>query len=225
MPDPLHELRERLLRAGVRPGAVSRYLGELRDHLDDLVAEAISDGLPDAEARSRAWQRLGGIDALARPMETDRRFHSWAGRAPWAVFVLIPALAYVAMVVSIVIGMIFATEPGFAPDWLTPVFDAAQYLAGKVIPVLGAWLLAGIAMRQRSRLLWPLAGVAILVLLSASVQLSFTVPGSGQSGVIGAGLALPSILHMLAMILLATLPVLWMRATILARRFPMGDPS
>ncbi|MDO5643844.1 MAG: permease prefix domain 1-containing protein [Paracoccus sp. (in: a-proteobacteria)] len=223
MPDALHELRERLLRAGVRPGTANRYVAELRDHLDDLVAEAISDVLPDAEARSRALQRLGGIDALARPMEMDRRFHSWAGRAPWAVFVLIPALAYMAMVVSIVIGLIFATEPGFAPDWLTPVFDTAQYLAGRLIPVLGAWLLAGIAMRQRSRLFWPIAGVAILVFLSASVQLSFTVPVSGQSGVIGAGLALPSIPHMLAMILLATLPVLWMRATILARRFPARE--
>ncbi|WP_294929926.1 permease prefix domain 1-containing protein [uncultured Paracoccus sp.] len=218
MPDPLPELRERLLRAGVRPGAVSRYLAELRDHHDDLVAEALSDGLSEADATTRARQRLGGIDALARPIETDRRFHGWAGRTPWAVFVLIPVLVHAAAVVSVVLGLIAAARSGHAPGRLAPLLDAAQYLAGGVIPILGAWLLAVIAMRQRSRLVWPLAGAGVLALLSASVRLSLTAPVSGQPGEIAAGLALPSILHVLALILIAMLPVLWLPAT-LCRRF------
>ena len=39
MSKPFGELRERLLRAGVAPRHVRRYLNELDDHLADLRAE------------------------------------------------------------------------------------------------------------------------------------------------------------------------------------------
>jgi len=39
IPRLLRELEERLLRAGVAPRHVRRYVAELRDHLADLRAE------------------------------------------------------------------------------------------------------------------------------------------------------------------------------------------
>src|ERR1700730_5057535 len=63
MAKPFHELRERLLRAGVAPRHVRRYLAELADHLADLRAEEERAGALDAERAALA--RLGGIDALA----------------------------------------------------------------------------------------------------------------------------------------------------------------
>jgi hypothetical protein len=46
----LHELRERLLRAGVAPRHVRRYLTELREHWADLTAEEEREGRNPAEA-------------------------------------------------------------------------------------------------------------------------------------------------------------------------------
>ncbi|MGO8720256.1 MAG: permease prefix domain 1-containing protein [Acidobacteriaceae bacterium] len=72
MPKPFYELRERLLRAGVVPRHVRRYLAELTDHLADLRAEEERAGRSRAEAESAALVRLGGIDDLSRAMIDQR---------------------------------------------------------------------------------------------------------------------------------------------------------
>ena len=92
MAKPLHELRERLLRAGVAPRHVRRYLTELSDHLADLRTEEERAGRSRADAESAAFVRLGGIDDLAKAMIEQRQFRSWSVRAPWAVFGLTPLL-------------------------------------------------------------------------------------------------------------------------------------
>src|SRR2546429_6182250 len=90
MAKPFHELRERLLRAGVTPRHVRRYLTELADHLADLRAEEERAGRSRADAESAALARLGGGDNLAKAMIEQRQFQSWCVRAPWAVFCLAP---------------------------------------------------------------------------------------------------------------------------------------
>ena len=84
------ELRERLLRAGVAPRHVRRYLAELADHLADLRAEEEAAGHSRADAESAALVRLGGTDELARAMIEKRQFQSWCLRAPWATFGVAP---------------------------------------------------------------------------------------------------------------------------------------
>src|ERR1700730_1038243 len=86
MAKPFHELRERLLRAGVAPRHVRRYLTELADHLDDLRAEEERAGCSRAEAESAALVRLGRMDDLARAMIEQRQFQSLSARAPGAIF-------------------------------------------------------------------------------------------------------------------------------------------
>src|SRR6202162_2856319 len=92
MPKLFHELRERLLRAGVAPRHVRRYLFELADHLAALRAEEKRAGRSRADAESAALVRLGGIDDLAKAMTEQRHFQSWCVRAPWAMFGLAPLL-------------------------------------------------------------------------------------------------------------------------------------
>src|SRR5487761_1581484 len=84
------ELRERLLRAGVAPRHVRRYLTELAEHLADLTAEEERAGRGRADAESAALVRLGRMDDLARAMIEQRQFQSWCARAPWAAFGLGP---------------------------------------------------------------------------------------------------------------------------------------
>src|SRR5438552_2322388 len=94
MAKPLNELRERLLRAGVAPRHVRRYLAELADHLADLRAEEERAGRSRADAESAALARLGGVDNLAKAMIEQRQFQSWCVRAPWAMFCLAPPLPF-----------------------------------------------------------------------------------------------------------------------------------
>src|SRR5690348_15659860 len=94
-----HELRERLLRGGVAPRHVRRYLAELSDHFADLIAEEEAGGLRRTDAENAAFRRLGDMDALAKEMIEKREFQSWCARAPWAIFGFAPplllAVAYV----------------------------------------------------------------------------------------------------------------------------------
>ena len=53
-------LSETLLRGGIAPKHVRRYINELQDHADDLIAAGI---LPDA-----AWAQLGTEETLAAKM-------------------------------------------------------------------------------------------------------------------------------------------------------------
>jgi hypothetical protein len=78
----LHELRERLLRAGVAPRHVRRYLTELREHWADLTAEEERAGRNPAEAATLALTRLGRVDELARTMIEQPELRSWTAPVP-----------------------------------------------------------------------------------------------------------------------------------------------
>lgn len=90
MPKPFDELREQLLRAGVAPRHVRRYLTELTDHLADLRREEMHSARNAGDAEVEAFARLGNMDDLAKAMIEQRQFQSWCARAPWAMFVWRP---------------------------------------------------------------------------------------------------------------------------------------
>src|SRR5437763_14711778 len=90
MAKPFHELRERLLRAGVTPRHVRRYLTELADHLADLRAEEERAGRSRADEESAALARRGGVDILAKAMIEQRQFQSLCVRARRAMSCLVP---------------------------------------------------------------------------------------------------------------------------------------
>src|SRR5438552_10970376 len=116
MAKPFHELRERLLRAGVTPRHVRRYLTELADHLADLRAEEERAGRSRADAESAALVRLGGMDDLAKAMIEQRQFQSWCVRAPWAMLVSLPSAFWLGPISLLVftyglVGKFFCQEP------------------------------------------------------------------------------------------------------------------
>src|ERR1700722_12759531 len=95
-------LRERLLRAGIAPRHVRRYIAELRDHFDDLTQEEIARGAVRYAAEAKARARLGCDEDLADIMLERPELRSLTARYPWAVFGLGP----VAMVVAAVVGAV-----------------------------------------------------------------------------------------------------------------------
>ncbi|HEX4077870.1 MAG TPA: hypothetical protein VHX61_03220 [Rhizomicrobium sp.] len=82
-PSGFEALRERLLRTGIAPRHVRRYVGELRDHFDDLVREETANGALQGEAEIRARRRLGSDSDLAAVMLACPELRSLAARYPW----------------------------------------------------------------------------------------------------------------------------------------------
>lgn len=182
MAKPFHELRERLLRAGVAPRHVRRYLAELSDHLADLVAEEERAGRSRTDAESAALNRLGQADDLAKAMIEQRQFHSWCVRAPWAMFGLAPILT-LAAAWSVALFILWSGWNIFLPGAVTPfgtghyrLFDLANiyFQIGRSIylgaPILVGWGIGLLAVRQRLRAIWPLVGLALIALLGGTGQ-------------------------------------------------------
>lgn len=183
MAKPFHDLRERLLRAGIAPRHVRRYLTELADHLADLRAEEEREGRTRAEAESAAFARLGGVDDLAKAMIEQRQFQSWCVRAPWAMFGLAPllflAVAYFAACLYLWCGwkifMPGADTPFGSP--VGPIYSFANiyFQAGKFYyhgaPVLVGWVIGLVAARQRLKALWPTVALVLIAWMGATAQI------------------------------------------------------
>ncbi|MEO8737430.1 MAG: permease prefix domain 1-containing protein [Edaphobacter sp.] len=184
MTKPFYELRERLLRVGIAPRHVRRYLNELADHLADLTAEEEGAGRSRTDAESAALTRLGGIENLAKAMTEHRQFQSWSVRAPWATFGLTPLLL-LAAIWCVALFLLWSGWHIFLPGADTPFgsrpgqhrifeianvyfqIDRALYFAA---PILVGWGIGIIALRQRLRLMWPTAGLVLIALIGGTAQ-------------------------------------------------------
>jgi hypothetical protein len=171
-----NELRECLLRAGVAPRHVRRYLGELGDHLADLKAEERKSGLSRAEAEAAAMARLGSVDELAQAMIGQREFQSWSVRAPWAAFGIAPLLV-LAAAWYVALFILWSGWNVFLPESSTP-FVRLQGVAilffgiGRTIffgaPILVGWGVGLMAARQRLKAVWPVVSMVLIALIGGT---------------------------------------------------------
>ncbi|MGD0462635.1 MAG: hypothetical protein ABSB74_09105 [Tepidisphaeraceae bacterium] len=173
-----NELRERLLRAGVAPRHVRRYLAELADHLDDLRAEEERAGRSRGVAESAALIRLGGMDDLSKAMIGQRQFQSWCVRAPWAVFGLAPLLllagAYFVACLILWFGWKFLLPGTDTPFVRVNGFAIFYFGVGRWLyfgaPILIGWGIGLIAARQRFKAFWPTVGLVLIALMGGTAQ-------------------------------------------------------
>ena len=208
MAKPFHELRERLLRAGIAPRHVRRYLTELADHLADLRAEEERAGRSRADAESAALNRLGGADELAKAMMNQRQFQSWCVRAPWAMFGLAPVLL-LAGAWFVALFILWSGWQIFLPGAGTPfgaghyrIFDLANlyFQLGRSIyfgaPILVGWGIALIAARQRLKAIWPAIGLVLTALMGGAGQVhAHPSVAPGELAHVGMGFTLGSFTH------------------------------
>ena len=203
MAKPFSELRESLLRAGVAPRHVKRYLTELADHLNDLKVEEERAGHNPVDAESAALIRLGGTDELAKAMIEQRQFQSWCVRAPWAMFGVAPVLILVGVyfVACLIlwswwkiflprIDMPFAQLNGLANFYLV-----VGWLLYYGAPIFVGWGIGFIAVRQRLWTVWPFVGLILTTWIGCVAQVHVrrtVVPGG--SGHVSMGFSLgPSV--------------------------------
>ena len=196
MTQPFDELRERLLRAGVAPRHVRRYLGELADHLADLRAEEERAGRSREEAESAALARLGGVNDLTQAVIKQRQFQSWCARAPWAMFSLAPlfslAAAYLVACVYLWCGwnlFLPAADTPFGTPLPGSIYSLTNiyFQAGKYYyicaPVLVGWGIGIVAARQRLKAIWPTMAFLLIAWMGATAQIQASrtaVPGLGH---------------------------------------------
>jgi len=186
MLEPFESLREALLRAGVAPAHVRRYVRELSEHFSDLAGEELKAGRSLAEARAAARARLGADEALAGAMLAEPSLRSWTGRAPWATLVLGPilllALAWTLAGLGILLlfGLPDANGLYQPPAWLAPAGTALLDLFQVGGPLLIGSGVALLSARQRSRLIWPLLGCVAVAFLGASLHWHAQWPVAGS---------------------------------------------
>jgi hypothetical protein len=227
MAKPFSQLRERLLRAGVAPRHVRRYLNELSDHLTDLRTEEERAGRSRAEAESAALARLGGVESLAKAMIEQRQFQSWSARAPWAIFGLGP-LCILAAAWFLALFILWSGWQIFMPGTSTPFVGLLDRWAmlyfgvGRLLyfgaPIFIGWLMGLVAARQRLNALWPTVGVGLIALIAGVAQVHANRPLSGGVGHVSLGFALGTsvqdistfLFHILVILGLAVLPWTWL---------------
>lgn len=228
MAKPFHELQERLLRAGVAPRHVKRYLAELADHLADLKAEEKGTERSREEAESSALARLGSMEDLANAMTMQRQFQAWCMRAPWAFFSLGP-LFYLACAWMAAIFILWSGWRMFLPEVDTPFgvrefgFANLYFQLGRAIyftaPLFVGWGIVLIAARQRLKALWPPVGLLLNAWLSGTAQIHASLTGvPGGLGHISMSFALGTapmevtdrVVHAVVILTLTALPYfLW----------------
>jgi hypothetical protein len=185
--DPLWQ---RLLAGGVQRSPARRYLTELRDHLNDLIAEerrAVSD---PREAESRALSRLGSFEMLADAMIERREFQAWGRKAPIATYLVAPTVLLAATTAIAVAGVVLTVQgvrsgagaSSELPAWLRLLATSVVFVSHAVLPTLLAWALGVMAIRQRSPMIWPLCGIVALVVLGAFFQVDLTLPSPRTHG-------------------------------------------
>jgi hypothetical protein len=183
MATQFHELRERLLRAGVAPRHVRRYLSELADHFADLTAEEQRAGRSLVEAKSAALGRLGKTEDLARALIEQRQFQSWCARAPRLMFGFVPlaclGAAYLVACLYLWCGWKVFLPGGDTPfgGLAPPTYSLANmyFQAGKFYyysaPILVGWAIGIVAARQRLKAVWPTVGLVLISWMGATARI------------------------------------------------------
>ena len=233
-------LEDRLLRGGIAPRHVKRYLRELDEHLADLIQSQREAGHDEQAALLRARARLGPDAELAEAMLSQRDFRSFSARFPWAVFGLLPPLGVILgvalPVLLIAVGAKLATllllvprgivEPVWLQWTLNTLLGAGNLLAMPLV----ALLLTMIVWRQRLPAWWLLLALAVMapMMLRAGMDFPETAEIARQKGaalILSFGISRNgalqdgvSLVWLVAQYLLTLTPVAWL----LARRHRLG---
>jgi hypothetical protein len=169
---PFDVVAETLLKNGVAPRHVRRYVRELDEHLDDLTAQQRATGHDGRDAEARARARLGGDTELAQAMLNQPGMRSWPARLPWLVFLLLPPVLTIAIGLLVYAAFYFVGNSAVGinavvpvpQDWLIGISVTAMTAINLLAVPVMAVLLVVLADRQRLKLLWPLLGIALLLL-------------------------------------------------------------
>jgi hypothetical protein len=181
-----HELTERLLRAGVAPSHVQRYVRELRDHYTDLYQAEQARGMPPAAADQAARSKLGSDDALVESVLAQPALRSISSRYPALMYGVAPLLGWLVFGTLAVLAL--QNLAFLYMDALLARVPLARLLRGieifavtlvRLVPLLLSAAVLWSAARRRASARWPITGVVLLISAAASIAV---VADEGQVG-------------------------------------------
>lgn len=176
----LEDVSESLLRAGIAPRHVKRYVRELSDHFEDLLREEIANGIPATDAEMAARRRLGSNEVLAGAMLKRSELLSITARFPALVFGTCPVLTLIGL---IFFGVVFekqfltahlalthwlnpAAGPLIAPpNWLKVSFYSLDWAINYAAPLVIAAAMYVLGRRQRMAMHWIMIGGVIICIV------------------------------------------------------------
>lgn len=205
MPEHFARLREDLLRAGISPRRVNRYVRELSDHRADLIDHLQSRGQNRQQAEDEANRRLGGHDVLLLPMLADTRFRSAAARWPALFYLAAPLAAQFALAAGFAVLLILAASSPLRPAMAD--LGAGLAFLFMVASVVLSWLAILAAHRRRATMRWPILAALAVSALAAAINISVTMPAAGIPGQVGVALMPPAPLPLLTLAALSLLPL------------------
>jgi len=189
-PQRLDELAERLLRAGVAPRHVRRFVRELYEHHEDARSAELARGATYAEAERTAAARMGAEEDLAQSLLARPELRARGARFPALVFGAGPLLLWLAAVIATAMALRLAadalgSESREQPAWVLPSAHALAWFYVRLLPLcLGLAALAASA-RQRLRTHWAIAGAAGLCLLTGTLNIQVIAAAGETSGQLG----------------------------------------
>jgi hypothetical protein len=179
---PFELVAEQLLKGGVAPRHVRRYIGELNDHFTQLTAQLHRGGCDIEEAKSRALTRLGDDTQLVTAMLEVPGIRAWSARVPWLIFsIMPPALAFITIaILFFAVGLISPLDDFSGPllIWLPVSYgDFARYFVDAsnliIAPAVSA-LFAVTVFRQRLDRRWALLAAFSITILGPHASTYFS---------------------------------------------------
>jgi cytochrome bd-type quinol oxidase subunit 1 len=171
-------LCDRLLRAGIAPRHVRRYISELKNHLDDLASEERARGLSREAAEAEARTRLGSDETLAAALLARPGLRSLTARVPWLVFGFgPPVMLFAAAVAALFLQIGFLEwqdilEPRITPpEWIQILVVLWNGLVTYAGPLAVTAIVVAVGRRQRLSARWIAFGVVVACVLGGFFEI------------------------------------------------------
>jgi hypothetical protein len=180
--DFIDQLRYQLVKLGCPAKQVRRLVQEIAEHREDLKQAAVSEGLAEEAAESRANTRLGDPFDLAKDLMVTVRRSSWWGRHFFIGFCVLPLLAVPVLwllLLSLGLSLEFALGYGWnymklhvaannpiAFHHMVIAFNCADYASISLVTLLFCWL----ARRSAVSLAWLVTACVICSIYALFIQ-------------------------------------------------------
>lgn len=178
---PFDPLRRELLRKGVSPRYIRRYIAELSDHRHMLVEENRSAGRTLEEATLQARGQLGDEAELLRSVLERRAVFALARRRPGIVFALCPipalyATKFLILLFGVSVTLLLRRCADVSTGWTNSLRTLMHFCLDYGAPLAVAALYCTLAYRRGCRPVWPVLSSLLLGLAAGCVHFEMRQP-------------------------------------------------